>query len=109
MAPLPPETVLPPYLKVIPVSRKDWLAFSSADIMPAPGPLLGVSSRIIVASVTVGLQDVPTTFVAPWSVIPFVIFRTEGQLNVPAGSVIVSPSRAALTKACRLASEPFEK
>jgi hypothetical protein len=56
----------------------------------------------------VGLQEGPTIVVAPCSVIPFVIFRREVQLNVPAGSVIVSPFFAALCKACTFAREPLD-
>ena len=76
--------------------------------MPALLPLLGVLSRIIVASATDGLLAGPVIVVAPCNVIPFVIVKTEVQLNVPAGSVIVSPSCAALSKACTLASDPLE-
>jgi len=100
--------VLVPCLKVSPVSQKDWVGFTVADIMPAPVPLLGVLSSMIVASVTPGLLDGPAIVVAPCSVIPFVIFRREVQLNVPAGSVIVSPSNAAFCKACTFAAEPLE-
>lgn len=63
---------------------------------------------MIVASVTVGLLEGPTIVVAPCSVIPFVIFRREVQLNLPAGSVIVSPFNAALCKACTFATDPLE-
>src|SRR5438046_9101357 len=101
--------VLLPGEKVIPLKRNNWLGPIVTLIMPAPGPLLGVSSLIIVASVTLGLQEGPTIAVAPWSVIPFLISKCEVHLNVPAGSVIVSPSRAALCKARRLPSDPSER
>ena len=63
---------------------------------------------MIVASVTVGLLAGPVMVVAPCSVIPFVIVRGKVQLNVPAGSVIVSPFDAALCKYCTLATDPSE-
>jgi hypothetical protein len=102
--------VLLPDAKVNPVNRNDWLECISALIMPNTlPPRLGVSSLMIVPSVIVGLA-VPASVivVAPCNVIDFVIFRREVHVNVPAGSVIVSPSWAALCKACTLATEPSD-
>ena len=101
--------VLLPGEKVIPVKRKDWFERIATLIMPLPEPVLRVSSLMIVASSIVGLSlPAPLIVVAPCSVIPFVISKREVQLNVPAGTVIVSPSCAALCKACTFAADPSE-
>jgi len=100
--------VLLPGEKVIPLKRNDWLGPIVTLIMPASGPLLGVSSLIIVASVIVGLLVVPVIVVVPCSVIPFVISKLRDQLNVPAGNVIVSPSRAEFSRVRTLATDPLE-
>ena len=55
----------------------------------------GELSRIIVASAIDGLLvPAPEIVVCPCNVIPFVITKHEDQLNIPAGSMIVSPSTA---------------
>src|SRR6266480_5955156 len=77
--------VLLPRAKVTPVKRNDWLGFSVTAIIPTPEPVLGVSSRMIVPSLIVGLPAGPEIVVAPCIVIPLVIFSRAVQLNVPAG------------------------
>ena len=78
-------------------------------IIPPVVWFLAVLSLIIVASVILGKPvPAPVIVVAPCSVIPFVIFRCEVQLNVPAGSLIVSPFNAALCKDCTSATDPSE-
>src|SRR5438132_10895869 len=55
------------------------------------------------------LVPAPAIVVCPCSVIPLVMFTTVGQLNVPAGSVMVSPSCAKLScKYCTLAAVPSD-
>jgi len=102
-----PFTWLAPGAKVIPVSRNTRfpLIVTLRIVL-----FLDTSSLTMVASFTVGFgPPAPVTVVAPCSVIAFVIPGLEVQLNVPAGSVIVSPSCAAFCKACRLAAEPSEE
>jgi hypothetical protein len=45
---------------------------------------------------------------APWILIAFEIVTGVDQVNVPAGSVIVSPFTAALCKAFTFAADPSE-
>ena len=45
---------------------------------------------------------------APCSLIAFEMVTGVDQVNVPGGSVIVSPSNAVLCKACTFAAEPSE-
>ena len=64
---------------------------------------------MIVASVIVGLLvPAPAIVVWPLSVIPFVISKREVQLNVPAGSVTISPSAADRMHPSTLPSDPSE-
>ena len=95
--------------KVIPLKRNDWLGLRPTLIMKAPEPLLGVSSLMIVRSLVIGVAvPAPVIVVCPLSVIPLVIETPVNHVNVPAGIVMVSPSRAALCKACTLAADPLE-
>jgi len=85
--------VLVPGTKVIPVKRNDFPGGIWAKRIPIV-PLRGVLSRMIVPSLIVGLLAGPEIVVAPCIVIPLVIISRAVQLNVPAGTMIVSPSTA---------------
>src|SRR6266852_741007 len=57
--------------------------------------VIGTSSKMIVASATVGdVVPAPVVIVAPCKVTPFVMVSVEVQLAVPAGTITVSPSEA---------------
>ena len=88
------ENAVIPGANVSPVKRNDWFERIVALIMPVPVPVLGVLSRMIVPSLIVGLLAGPEIAVAPCIVIPLVIFSRAVQLNVPAGTMIVSPLTA---------------
>ena len=80
---------------VSPVILPDCPGASVIVITPEDFVKRGELSWIMVRLLTVGLAvPAPVIVVCPLSVMPFVMSRREVQLNVPAGSVIVSPSRA---------------
>ena len=80
---------------VSPVILPDCPGVSVILITPEDFVERGELSWIMVRLLTVGLAvPAPVIVVCPLSVMPFVMSTREVQLNVPAGSVIVSPSRA---------------
>ena len=94
---------------VTPVNRNDCVDVIVALATPDCAVFLGELSWMIVASMIVGLLvPAPVIVVWPCNVIPFVMFTREVQLNVPIGSVIVSPSDAISCNASTFAADPSE-
>ena len=89
---------------VSPVILPDCPGVSVIFITPEDLVERGELSWIMVRLLTVGLAvPAPVIVVCPLSVMPFVMSTREVQLNVPAGSVIISPSNATLRKDCTFA------